>query len=152
MIIWLFSQPCCVSPHDPLPPPSPFDSSWTEDTRSCIFSDTALHPGKDGQKPLAAELDMQIELKFEEFDELAAAGRHLLDKDHHLTQMVSGTRSDPRIRCWINVSAFTNTEFCLAGERALGGTEEYAWVDLGALEGSEAAVASQEVQTAAFTR
>ncbi|KAF0027284.1 hypothetical protein F2P81_020025 [Scophthalmus maximus] len=62
--------------------------SWTEDTRSCIFSDTALHPGKDGQKPLAAELDMQIELKFEEFDELAAAGRHLLDKDHHLTQMV----------------------------------------------------------------
>ncbi|XP_069394660.1 uncharacterized protein [Paralichthys olivaceus] len=62
--------------------------SWTEDTRSCIFSDTALHPGKDGQRPLAAELDMQIELKFEEFDELAVAGRNLLDKEHHLTQMV----------------------------------------------------------------
>ncbi|KAM8738079.1 uncharacterized protein mymx isoform 4-T4 [Acanthopagrus schlegelii] len=62
--------------------------SWTEDTRSCIFSDTALHLGKDGQKPLAAELDMQIELKFEEFDELVATGRNILDKEHHLTQMV----------------------------------------------------------------
>ncbi|XP_044070794.1 spectrin beta chain, non-erythrocytic 1 isoform X6 [Siniperca chuatsi] len=62
--------------------------SWTEDTRSCIFSDTALHLGKDGQKPLAAELDMQIEHKFEEFDELVATGRNLLDKEHHLTQMV----------------------------------------------------------------
>ncbi|XP_068183911.1 spectrin beta chain, non-erythrocytic 1 isoform X2 [Antennarius striatus] len=62
--------------------------SWTEDTRSCIFSDTALHPGKDGQKPLAAELDVQIEQKFEEFDELVARGRNILDKEHHLTQMV----------------------------------------------------------------
>uniref|UniRef100_A0A672ZWJ5 PH domain-containing protein n=2 Tax=Sphaeramia orbicularis TaxID=375764 RepID=A0A672ZWJ5_9TELE len=62
--------------------------SWTEDTRSCIFSDTALHFGKDGQRPLAAELDMQIEQKFEEFDELAATGRNLLDSQHHLTQMV----------------------------------------------------------------
>lgn len=71
------------------PTPIPLDSSWTEDTRSCIFSDTALHLGKDGQKPLAAELDMQIEQKFEEFDELAATGRDVLDKEHHLTQMVS---------------------------------------------------------------
>uniref|UniRef100_A0A3Q1G9E3 Uncharacterized LOC110949300 n=1 Tax=Acanthochromis polyacanthus TaxID=80966 RepID=A0A3Q1G9E3_9TELE len=62
--------------------------SWTEDTRSCIFSDTALHLGRDGQKPLAAELDMQIEEKFNEFDELAATGKTLLDKEHHLTQMV----------------------------------------------------------------
>ncbi|XP_008299516.1 spectrin beta chain, non-erythrocytic 2 isoform X6 [Stegastes partitus] len=62
--------------------------SWTEDTRSCIFSDTALHLGRDGQKPLAAELDMQIERKFNEFDELAATGKNLLDKEHHLTQMV----------------------------------------------------------------
>lgn len=68
---------------------APLNSSWTEDTRSCIFSDTALHLGKDGQRPLAAELDMQIEQKFEEFDELVATGRNLLDKDHHLTQMVS---------------------------------------------------------------
>ncbi|XP_056251771.1 uncharacterized protein LOC130181529 isoform X4 [Seriola aureovittata] len=62
--------------------------SWTEDTRSCIFSDTALHLGKDGQRPLAAELDIQIEQKFEEFDELVATGRGVLDKEHHLTQMV----------------------------------------------------------------
>ncbi|KAM4607673.1 uncharacterized protein mymx isoform 2-T2 [Polymixia lowei] len=62
--------------------------SWTEDTRSCIFSDTALHLGKDGQEPLAAELDMQIEQKFEEFDELASAGRNLLDTEHHLTEML----------------------------------------------------------------
>ncbi|XP_075933420.1 uncharacterized protein mymx [Anarhichas minor] len=61
--------------------------SWTEDTRSCIFSDTALHLGREGQRPLAAELDVQIELKFEEFDELAETGRNLLDKEHHLTQM-----------------------------------------------------------------
>lgn len=64
-------------------------SSWTEDTRSCIFSDTALHLGKDGQQPLAAELDTQIEQKFDEFDKLAATGRDLLDSEHHLTQMVS---------------------------------------------------------------
>ncbi|XP_042078820.1 spectrin beta chain, non-erythrocytic 5 isoform X6 [Haplochromis burtoni] len=62
--------------------------SWTEDTRSCIFSDTTLHFGKDGQTSLVAELDMQIEQKFEEFDELAATGKNLLDKEHHLTQMV----------------------------------------------------------------
>lgn len=65
------------------------NSSWTEDTRSCIFSDTALKPGKDGQKPRAAELDVQIEQKFEEFEELVTKGKNLLDKDHHLTQMVS---------------------------------------------------------------
>ncbi|XP_047459002.1 uncharacterized protein LOC125018769 isoform X3 [Mugil cephalus] len=62
--------------------------SWTEDTRSSIFSDTALHLGRDGQRPLAAELDMQIEQKFEEFDKLAATGKNILDKEHHLTQMV----------------------------------------------------------------
>lgn len=71
-------------------PPSLVISSWTEDTRSRIFSDTALHLGKDGQSPLAAELDMQIEEKFEEFDELVATGQSILGKEHHLTQMVSG--------------------------------------------------------------
>lgn len=81
------SVPCLLTAS--YPTPAPLGSSWTEDTRSCIFSDTALHLGKDGQRPLAAELDMQIELKFEEFDELAATGRNLLAKDHHLTQMVS---------------------------------------------------------------
>ncbi|KAM6956309.1 uncharacterized protein mymx [Aplochiton taeniatus] len=62
--------------------------SWTEDTRSCIFSDTALRLGRDGQEPMAAELDLQIEQKFEEFDQLAAAGRKLLDTEHHLAEMV----------------------------------------------------------------
>lgn len=72
-----------------LPTPSLVISSWTEDTRSRIFSDTALHLGKDGRSPLAAELDMQIEEKFEEFDELVATGQSILGKEHHLTQMVS---------------------------------------------------------------
>ncbi|XP_059215933.1 spectrin beta chain, non-erythrocytic 5 [Centropristis striata] len=78
--------------------------SWTEDTRSCIFSDTALHLGKDGQKPLAAELDMQIEQKFEEFDELAETGRNVLDKEHHLTQMVKERMDELRSMLgWISV-------------------------------------------------
>ncbi|XP_033469133.1 uncharacterized protein mymx isoform X1 [Epinephelus lanceolatus] len=78
--------------------------SWTEDTRSCIFSDTALHFGKDGQRPLAAELDMQIEQKFEEFDELAETGRNLLDKEHHLTQMVKERMEELRSMLgWISV-------------------------------------------------
>lgn len=64
-------------------------SSWTEDTRSCIFSDRARHPGKDGQQPRAAALDVQIEHKFEEFEALVAKGKKLLDQEHHLTQMVS---------------------------------------------------------------
>ncbi|CAK6951789.1 uncharacterized protein LOC122997103 isoform X4 [Scomber scombrus] len=78
--------------------------SWTEDTRSCIFSDIALHLGKDGQRPLAAELDMQIEQKFDEFDELAATGRNLLDKEHHLTQMVRERMEELRSMLgWISV-------------------------------------------------
>ncbi|XP_031139979.1 uncharacterized protein LOC116039359 isoform X2 [Sander lucioperca] len=78
--------------------------SWTEDTRSYIFSDTALHLGKDGQRPLAAELDMQIEQKFEEFDELANTGRNLLDKEHHLTQMVRERMEELRSMLgWISV-------------------------------------------------
>lgn len=87
--VWFFSQPCCLSPPLPPTPTWSLNSSWTEDTRSCIFSDTTLHFGKDGQTSLVAELDMQIEQKFEEFDELAATGKNLLDKEHHLTQMVS---------------------------------------------------------------
>lgn len=86
----------CLLHH--LLPPQPLNSSWTEDTRSSIFSDTALHLGRDGQKPLAAELDMQIEQKFEEFDTLAATGKNILDKEHHLTQMVSrGTHFWPSV-------------------------------------------------------
>ncbi|XP_010787794.1 uncharacterized protein mymx isoform X6 [Notothenia coriiceps] len=78
--------------------------SWTEDTRSCIFSDTALHLGKDGQRPLAAELDLQIEQKFEEFDELADTGRNLLDRGHHLTQMLRERMEELRSMLgWISV-------------------------------------------------
>nr|XP_057914138.1 uncharacterized protein LOC131107810 isoform X3 [Doryrhamphus excisus] len=62
--------------------------SWTEDTRSCIFSDTSLHLMEDGPSVLATELDIQIQEKFEEFDELTATGRNILDKEHHLSQMV----------------------------------------------------------------
>lgn len=40
---------------------------------------------------MAAELDLQIEQKFAEFDELAAAGRKLLDVEHHLAEMVGFT-------------------------------------------------------------
>ena len=80
-----------TTPSSPLLPETP--SSWTEDTRSCIFSDTALHLGKDGQESLAAELDLQIEQKFVEFDELAATGRDLLDTEHHLAEMVRGLYS-----------------------------------------------------------
>ncbi|XP_055083243.1 uncharacterized protein LOC117382198 isoform X2 [Periophthalmus magnuspinnatus] len=78
--------------------------SWTEDTRSCIFSATALHHGKDGQGPMAAELDSQIEQKFEEFEELAATGRNILDKDHHLSQMVRERMEELRSMLgWISV-------------------------------------------------
>ncbi|XP_017279839.1 uncharacterized protein LOC108240684 isoform X2 [Kryptolebias marmoratus] len=78
--------------------------SWTEDTRSCIFSNAALHLERDGQRPLAAELDMQIEQKFKEFDELAVTGRTLLDKEHHLTQMVRERMEELRSMLgWISV-------------------------------------------------
>ena len=69
-------------------PSSLWDSSWTEDTRACIFSDSALNLGRDGQEPIATELDRQIEQKFQEFDELASTGVNLLRREHHLTEMV----------------------------------------------------------------
>lgn len=37
---------------------------------------------------------MQIEQKFEEFEVLVAKGKNLLDKEHHLTQMVSSVLLD----------------------------------------------------------
>uniref|UniRef100_A0A096LZY1 PH domain-containing protein n=1 Tax=Poecilia formosa TaxID=48698 RepID=A0A096LZY1_POEFO len=78
--------------------------SWTEDTRSRIFSDTALHLRREGQRPLAAELDIQIELKFNEFDELAAKAKTLLNKEHHLTQMVKERMEELRSMLgWISV-------------------------------------------------
>lgn len=83
---WFHSQTVFFSSPEPS---SPLISSWTEDTRSRIFSDAALQLGTDGRRPVAAELDTQIEQKFEEFDELVASGRSILGKEHHLTQMVS---------------------------------------------------------------
>uniref|UniRef100_A0A3P9IMB5 PH domain-containing protein n=1 Tax=Oryzias latipes TaxID=8090 RepID=A0A3P9IMB5_ORYLA len=78
--------------------------SWTEDTRSCIFSDSALHRGKDGQKLLAADLDSQIQQKFEEFDVLAFTGRTILDTEHHLAQMVRERMEELRSMLgWISV-------------------------------------------------
>ncbi len=63
-------------------------SSWTEDTRSCIFSESALRQSRENQEPLVEVLDRQIEQKFEEFDQLAMAGKKLFDDEHHLNKMV----------------------------------------------------------------
>lgn len=130
-------------------PSSPLISSWTEDTRSRIFSDAALQPGTDGRRPVAAELDMQIEQKFDEFDELVATGQSILGKEHHLTQMVS--RVTERRPCGCCPSPLSR-HGCVAGEGAHGGAEEHARLDPGALEGSETTVAPSEEQTGARAR
>ncbi|XP_043111256.1 spectrin alpha chain isoform X3 [Puntigrus tetrazona] len=62
--------------------------SWTEDTRSCIFSESALRQSRENQEPLVEVLDRQIEQKFEEFDQLAVAGKKLFDDKHHLNKMI----------------------------------------------------------------
>ncbi|KAL1263653.1 hypothetical protein QQF64_006392 [Cirrhinus molitorella] len=62
--------------------------SWTEDTRSCIFSESALRQSRENQEPLVVVLDRQIEQKFEEFDQLAVAGKKLFDDEHHLNKMI----------------------------------------------------------------
>ncbi|XP_059929545.1 uncharacterized protein LOC132473432 isoform X1 [Gadus macrocephalus] len=78
--------------------------SWTEDTRACIFSDSALSLGRDGQEPIATELDRQIEQKFQEFDELASTGVNLLRREHHLTEMVKERMEELRSMLgWISV-------------------------------------------------
>ncbi|XP_005173083.3 uncharacterized protein mymx [Danio rerio] len=62
--------------------------SWTEDTRSCIFSESALRQSRQNQEPLVEVLDRQIQHKFEEFDRLAVAGQKLFDHQHHLSKMI----------------------------------------------------------------
>ncbi|KAL2082856.1 hypothetical protein ACEWY4_020629 [Coilia grayii] len=62
--------------------------SWTEDTRSYIFSESAKHLAKDSPLPVADRLDLQIEHKFKEFDELSTAAKKLIDSEHHLTKMI----------------------------------------------------------------
>lgn len=55
-----------------------------------------MNQGRAGQEPLAAELDRQVEGKFQEFDELASTGANLLHQEHHLAEMVRDTLSfDP---------------------------------------------------------
>ncbi|XP_048059882.1 spectrin beta chain, non-erythrocytic 1 isoform X4 [Megalobrama amblycephala] len=62
--------------------------SWTEDTRSCIFSESALRQSRENQEPLVEVLDRQIEQKFEEFDQLTVAGKKLFGDEHHLNKMI----------------------------------------------------------------
>ncbi|XP_039515273.1 uncharacterized protein LOC120469987 isoform X1 [Pimephales promelas] len=62
--------------------------SWTEDTRSCIFSESALRQSRENQEPLVEVLDRQIEQKFEEFDQLTVAGEKLFGAEHHLNKMI----------------------------------------------------------------
>ncbi|XP_049337198.1 spectrin beta chain, non-erythrocytic 1 isoform X7 [Astyanax mexicanus] len=62
--------------------------SWTEDTRSRIFSESALCEDRESHGSIVEHLDQQIELKFKDFDLLAAAGAKLLSEDHHLAKMI----------------------------------------------------------------
>ncbi|XP_064174006.1 spectrin beta chain, non-erythrocytic 5 isoform X8 [Anguilla rostrata] len=62
--------------------------SWTEDTRARIFSENAVHDGTGGEQPEASEMDVKIEQKFRDFDDLAAAGQTLMDSGHHLSDLI----------------------------------------------------------------
>ncbi|KAJ8285022.1 hypothetical protein COCON_G00038720 [Conger conger] len=62
--------------------------SWTEDTRSCIFSERAKRRGKGDEGPVTSELDLKIQRKFEDFDSLAAAGQKLMEEEHHLAELI----------------------------------------------------------------
>ncbi|XP_057198287.1 spectrin beta chain, non-erythrocytic 1 isoform X5 [Triplophysa rosa] len=62
--------------------------SWTEDTRSCIFSESARRQSRESRQPLVEVLDQQIEQKFEEFDRLVLDGKKLFDAEHHLNNMI----------------------------------------------------------------
>ncbi|XP_066535803.1 uncharacterized protein [Hoplias malabaricus] len=62
--------------------------SWTEDTRSRIFSESALRQGHKSQGSMIELLDQQIEQKFQEYDLLAATGKMLLNEDYHLAKMI----------------------------------------------------------------
>ncbi|XP_064411359.1 spectrin beta chain-like [Latimeria chalumnae] len=64
--------------------------SWTEDTRTCIFSESSGAAGADRKPPSTQrqELDEKIEGKFQEFEELKARGQRLLDEEHHLSETI----------------------------------------------------------------
>ncbi|XP_066474712.1 spectrin beta chain, non-erythrocytic 2-like isoform X2 [Tiliqua scincoides] len=60
--------------------------SWTEDTRAQIFSESpSVHGLSETQWE---ELGSNIETKFREFEELAAAGWELVAKEHHLSETI----------------------------------------------------------------
>lgn len=63
-------------------------SSWTEDTRAQIFSESPSGPGF--LETQCEELEKKIEGKLQEFEELAAAGQQLVAEEHYLSATVSG--------------------------------------------------------------
>ncbi|XP_026133613.1 uncharacterized protein mymx isoform X2 [Carassius auratus] len=93
--------------------------SWTEDTRSCIFSESALRQSRENQEPLVEVLDRQIEQKFEEFDQLAVAGQKLFDDEHHLNKMIRERMEE--LRCmlgWILVHWRAQKDQLLSRQKA----------------------------------
>ncbi|XP_052468414.1 uncharacterized protein LOC128025875 isoform X2 [Carassius gibelio] len=93
--------------------------SWTEDTRSCIFSESALRQSRENQEPLVEVLDRQIEQKFEEFDQLAVAGQKLFDDEHHLNKMIIERMEE--LRCmlgWILVHWRAQKDQLLSRQKA----------------------------------
>ncbi|KAI1896953.1 hypothetical protein AGOR_G00100190 [Albula goreensis] len=95
--------------------------SWTEDTRACIFSESAMHRGKGNEAPVASELDLRIEKKFEEFDGLAAAGQKLMEEEHHLTELIrERTEELQSMLGWILVHWRAQKHQRSRGKRKLG--------------------------------
>lgn len=128
-------------------------SSWTEDTRSCIFSESARRQSRENREPLVEVLDQQIEQKFEEFDRLVVDGKKLFDADHHLNKMVCLKHPFIYFFYFHTVcKQFTESKneqvilfsFSAADWREDGGTEEHAGMDPGPLESSEKSAVDQE--------
>lgn len=62
-------------------------SSWTEDTRAQIFSES-LSSAHGLSENRWEELESNIETKLKEFEELAAAGWELVTEEHDLSETV----------------------------------------------------------------
>ncbi|KAJ8248382.1 hypothetical protein GJAV_G00241430 [Gymnothorax javanicus] len=62
--------------------------SWTEDTRAYIFSDSTVHDGTGGEQLEDSEMDVKIEQKFGEFEELSSSGQALMEAGHHLSDLI----------------------------------------------------------------
>ncbi|XP_051508281.1 spectrin alpha chain-like isoform X4 [Myxocyprinus asiaticus] len=93
--------------------------SWTEDTRSCIFSESALRQSRENQEPLVEVLDRQIEQKFEEFDQLTVTGKKLFDDKHHLNKMIQERMEELRSMLgWILVHWRAQKDQLLTRQRA----------------------------------